>query len=252
MTTRADRVARAFDAAQDYDAHAGVQREVARRLAARIAALTLHERPRVLEIGCGTGLLTRALHDTGLRGEWLVTDIAPQMVERARQRLSDLPGLRFATLDGEFGELPDGPFDLVCSSLAVQWFEDAAAALARLATALSPNGHLLATTLGPGSFAQWRAAHEAEGLSGGTPRFAPINAFERLAPMALTIEPVTAHHADAGSFLKGLKAIGAGTPDPAHRPLTPSQLRRVMARFEQCGGIVTYEVVTCHLRSAAL
>lgn len=251
MNAPADKVARAFGAAQAYDSHARVQREVAQALATRIAALPLPPAPRVLEIGCGTGFLTQELRRQGLRGDWLVTDLAPAMVERCRARLGDAAGLAYAVLDGERGPLPAGPFDLVCSSLALQWFDDAPAALARLGGLLAPGGHLVATTLLPGSFAEWRAAHLEEGLAPGTPAFAPLAAFEALPGAALSVAMHREDHADARAFLHALKAIGAGTAQGGRRPLTPAQLRRVMARFDQGGATVGYEVLTCHLRSAA-
>lgn len=249
--TRAERIRSAFAAAPDYDANARVQREVATALAARVAALDLPEAPRVLEIGCGTGFLTQALVEAGIGGDWLVTDIAPAMVERCRARLgADRAALRFAVLDGERGEPQGGPFDLVCSSLAAQWFEDAPAALARMAGRLAPGGHLVVTTLGPRSFHEWRAAHAAEGLVAGTPAFAPVEAFAALPGVEVTVEDHVERHADARAFLRAVKAIGAGTASPAHRPLAPADLRRVMDRFDRGGCNVTYEVVTCHLHRA--
>jgi malonyl-CoA O-methyltransferase len=226
---------------------------VANALAARIAGLDLAASPRVLEIGCGTGFLTGALAEAGIAGDWLVTDIAPEMVERCRTRMADVQGgptIRFDVLDGEHGSLGEGAFDLICSSLAVQWFDDAPAALARLAASLAPGGHLVVTTLAPGSFTQWRAAHEAEGIAPGTPHFAPVEAFATLSPASLGVEDHAERHPDARSFLRSLKAIGAGTSQPGHRPLSPAQLRRVMARFAQSGCEVTYQVVTCHLHRA--
>ncbi len=242
MNAPRERVSRAFAAAPNYDSHARIQREVAQTLAARIVALDLPPTPRVLEIGCGTGFLTQAL--AGLDGDWLVTDLAPEMLERCRSRLGDGARHRFAVLDGEYGAPDGGPFDLVCSSLAVQWFDDTPIALARMASWLAPGGHLMVTTLGPGSFAEWRAAHEAEGLEPGTPRFANIAAFGDLVH---AVEQPVEHHADPLAFLHALKAIGAQTAEAGHRPLSPRQLRRVMARFAQSGCNVTYEVVTCHL-----
>jgi malonyl-CoA O-methyltransferase len=250
MTGQRDRIARAFAQAPDYERHARIQREVAQGLAARIAALDLGDRPRVLEIGCGTGFLTSALLQQGIGGTWTVTDIAAPMVERCRANIGDAPSRRFAVLDGEHGTPDDGPFDLICSSLALQWFADAPAALARIAGWLAPGGHCIVTTLGPGSFREWRAAHEAEGLVPGTPRFLPAEAFASLAPAGLWTEERRESHADARAFLRALKAIGAGTAQAGHRPLSPRELRRVMARFEGMGSAVTYEVVTCHLHRA--
>ncbi|KQM22130.1 methyltransferase domain-containing protein [Novosphingobium sp. Leaf2] len=250
---RADHVRRAFAAARAYDANAKVQRDVADALAARIAALDLPRSPRVLEIGCGTGFLTEALAAHSIGGTWLVTDIAPEMVDRCKARA--LPAhpdrqIRFAALDGEHGTPPSGPFDLICSSLAVQWFADAPAALALLARHLAPGGHLVITTLGADSFAQWRAAHEAQGLCAGTPAFVAADVFASLHPATLRVDAHVERHPNPRTFLRALKAIGAGTPAPDHRPLTPAQLRAVMARFDQSGCEVTYQVVTCHLRAA--
>lgn len=248
------RVAPAFAAAAAYDAHAGVQRQVAGRLAERIPALPLPPAPRVLEIGCGTGFLTEALLAQGLGGEWLVTDLAPAMVERCRAKLGERPDLTFRPLDGESDPRPpEAPFDLICASLAFQWFADLPAAVARLLGWLPPGGHLLFTTLAAGTFAEWRGAHAAEGLEPGTLPFPPAGHFARLLPerqaSAPLVECETERHASAAAFLRGLKAIGAGTPHPHHRPLAPGALRRVMARFEAAGALATYEIVTCHYRS---
>ncbi len=248
MNVPREKVRRAFAAAPDYDGHARVQRNVAEALAARVAALDLSENPRVLEIGCGTGFLTEALGNAGIGGDWLITDLAPEMLERCRTRLDENAHRRFAVLDGEYGAPQGGPFDLICSSLAVQWFDDAPAALARMAEWLAPGGHLIVTTLGPGSFAEWRAAHVAEGLSAGTPAFAPISTFREC---TVTVEYHVERHEDPMAFLRGLKAIGAQAADANHRPLTPGQLRRALGRFAQSGCEVTYEVVTCHVCRAS-
>ena len=253
-------LARAFGSSSGYERHAKVQRQVAEQLAARIAELDVtrgRTTPlRALELGCGTGFLTRALAACGVNGDWLITDLSPEMVERCQSNLSGMPRQserRFAVLDGEYADAPGGPFDLICSSLAVQWFDDAPAALARLACQLAPGGHLVITTLGPGTFAEWHRAHRAEGLEAGTPRFPPADAFAALGPLEVDVkalvevETLREQHSDARAFLRAVKAIGAGSPASGHRPLTPAALRRVMARFDAQGGAASYEVVTVDL-----
>lgn len=245
-----DPVARAFAAAADYDRHARVQRLAARELARRIAALPLPRRLRVLEIGCGTGFLTQALRDEGLSGDWLITDLAPAMLDRARARLG--ADATYAVLDGEHDAPAGGPFDLICSNLATQWFVDEPAALARWRAWLAPGGQIMVATLGPGTFAEWREAHEAQGLTPGTPAFTPLPAFAALdLAQPVTIDRYRERHADARAFLHALRAIGAQTAAAGHRPLSAAALRHVMRRFEAGGAIASYEVVTCHLARAS-
>lgn len=243
---RRHRIGTAFAAAHDYDRHARVQAVIAQRLACRIAALTLPPAPRLLEIGCGTGHLTEALAQTGLGGNWLVTDLAPAMVERARARLGETPTRRFAPLDGEHGADPeDAPFDLVCSSLAFQWFEDPAIAARRLMGWVRPGGWLALATLGEQTFHEWREAHAALGLAPGTVPLPPPDHFATLFPGAQVItETETERHETARDFLTSLKAIGAETPAPGHRPLSAGALRRVMRAFEAAGAQATYQVIT--------
>lgn len=53
-----------FSAAADtYDAGAEQQRVIAETLARKVRGLLLPAAPKILEVGCGTGVLTRALAD---------------------------------------------------------------------------------------------------------------------------------------------------------------------------------------------
>ena len=243
---RRDRIGAAFDAARDYDAHSPVQARIAASLARRIGPLALPREPSVLEVGCGTGHLTEALAREDIGGTWLVTDLAPAMLDRARARLGDSPARRFAVLDGEHGPTPpEAPFDLVCSSLAFQWFADPAAAARRLMGQVRPSGWLALATLGEQTFHEWRDAHAALGLQPGTvPLPAPGHVATLFPGAEIIIETETERHPTARDFLRALKAIGAATPAPGHRPLTPGALRRVMRGFEQAGAQATYQVVT--------
>ena len=239
----------AFDAAAEtYDAAAPVQRAVAGRLAEKIAALPLPERPRILEIGCGTGFLTEALKARLPEGEWLVTDLSPRMLGACRARMG--PGFDFEVMDGERPAVGNRRFDLICSSLAVQWFADLGAGLGRLQDLLAPGGWLAISTLAEGTLHNWRRAHADLGLACGArdfPSTATLAAM--LGPRGrLETETVVQAHADARGFLGDLKAIGAGCPAPGRRPLAPRELKRVMRRFDELGASGRYEVAYCFVR----
>ena len=251
MNEHSARLRQAFDAAADtYDAAAPVQRAVAGRLADRIAALPLPPRPRILEIGCGTGFLTQALRARIGEADWLVTDLSPRMLDACRSR-TGAGDMEFQIMDGERPDLePARRFDLVCSSLAVQWFEDLSASVARLTALLAPGGWLAFSTLAEGTLEDWRRAHAELGLPCGGPDYPGVRALTAmLGPRGrIETETMVQAHAGARAFLADLKAIGAGSPRPSRRPLAPGDLKRVMQRFDQAGASARYEVAYGLLR----
>jgi malonyl-CoA O-methyltransferase len=237
-------IRKAFDrAAETYGRAAVVQRTVALRLAEKIATLPLPPRPRILEIGCGTGFLTQALRERLPDAEWLVTDISPRMLDACRVRIGT-GGAEFRVMDGERPALEGGRFDLVCSSLAVQWFEDLGPALEQLAGLAAPGGWLAFSTLAEGTLEDWRRAHADLGLVCGGPDYPGAAALAAmLGPRGrIETETVVQAHSDARAFLGDLKAIGAASPIPGRRPLAPGDLKRVMQRFDAAGASARYEI----------
>ncbi|MGE5468081.1 MAG: methyltransferase domain-containing protein [Ignavibacteria bacterium] len=230
MTSRKSRIAARFGAAApDYEAHSQVQRQAAQRLAERVIAMSLPPRPRVLEIGCGTGHLTRELLPA-IGGDWLVTDIAPAMVCTCRGDVGD--GACYAVMDGEMPALAPGRFDLIVASLAAQWFLDLPGALDRLSALLAPGGCLAIATLGTDTFAEWRAAHAEAGVVPATPEYPDALELASAFPDGMTVEVeeevLLEPFADPLEFVRGLRRIGADTPAPGTVPLTAGQLRQVL------------------------
>ena len=81
---RRGRIAAAFGRADAYDDAALVQRAAAAQLARWVGQAVLPANPRILELGCGTGFLTKSLSERLGRARWTVSDVAPAMVARAR------------------------------------------------------------------------------------------------------------------------------------------------------------------------
>jgi len=74
---------------------------------------------RVLEIGCGTGRVTRAL--ANLFGEVQAVDVSGEMVELARKALADTPGAHVYRNNGaDLAVIPVGGFDFAFSSIVFQ------------------------------------------------------------------------------------------------------------------------------------
>lgn len=90
----------------------------------------------VLEVGCGTGQLTRSLVARGLR----VTAVDPgsRLLALAAK---ETDGVGFVNAPFETAELPDGPFRAVFSASAFHWV-DPDVSWSRVAGALAPGGTL--------------------------------------------------------------------------------------------------------------
>ena len=236
---RRQALARRFGgAAPHYDRFAAVQRLAAARLARRILSAGLPERPRILEIGCGTGLLTECLASRLPDADWTITDLSLDMLRACRSRFPPgAPGSarHFVVMDGEAPALRGG-FDLVCAGLAMQWFEDRRTALRGLAGLLNGGGILAVSTLCDGSFAGWCAALDAEGAAAAMPGHPSPEVLQAAWPSGgaggWQTETLLDRHASGIDFLRGLRAIGADLPRPGTTPLDPLVMRRVLRRFE--------------------
>ena len=244
-------------AAHSYDAHSHVQRHTAQQLTQLIAAAALPPRPRVLELGCGTGHLTARLLTHLPGAQILATDIAPEMVAACHTRCGDSPRIDFAVMDACRPHASGGSgwsrpasvdfYDLICANLAAQWFDDLPATVRRLMQQLKPGGLLALSLLGADTFREWRAAHAQQGLMAGSLRFPTLTechaAFtgERI---TLTREIWVEQSPSPMEFLRGLRAIGADTPTAGHAPLSAGNLRRVMRSL---GPTLTYELIYARL-----
>jgi malonyl-CoA O-methyltransferase len=249
---RSLRIRNAFGAAaQGYDNHAEVQRVVAGTLA-RLAAqqpLQVDGRARILEIGCGTGLLSREVRAAFPAAELIATDLAPEMVEVAARDTSI--AAQFMVMDGEHPDFDRPLFDLIISSLAFQWFSDLPLAIARLYALLRPGGSLMFATMAERSFAEWRSAHEAFGAQAGTPLYPSIETLRTMlrahADAFLFEEDYVQNFGGARGLHRHLKGIGATVPAEGRDPLSPAVLRKVMRAFDAAGGSVTYHVAYCRI-----
>lgn len=242
---RKDQIARAFGAAApDYAQHAGPQSLAAELVAQLAAQCPTGARPTILEIGCGTGLLTRHIRSRWPDADLTVTDIAPAMVATAAQD----PALaaRMLVMDGEYPPFDGQHFDLILSSLAFQWFDDLSVAITRLHALLRPGGSLIFSTMAAGSFDTWRAAHLACGVAPGVPDYpslAMVQAMLEGYPDAFAFDEIyPLAGGGAKALVKHLRGIGAIVPVPGRAPLTAGHMRKVMAHFDAAGGEDAYSV----------
>jgi malonyl-CoA O-methyltransferase len=235
LSRHSAKIAQSFSArAESYESHAGLQSAVAARLAGFLPELT---RPRVLELGCGTGLFSRHLVRRYPEGRFVMTDVAPAMIAECRRNLASLSPAQISYEVMDAGQAGGhAGLDLIVSSMTLHWLADPVSSLERLRWLLNPGGLLLYATLGPESFAEWRAGLASCGLESGLAENPPLPGVvdeEKLAPDADTL-----------SFLRRVKAVGGFTPREGYRRQSPGALRRaIRATDSQFGGRVTWHIV---------
>jgi len=120
-----------------------------------VDAVRWHRPNHALDIGCGTGATTLAIARTlAPDGSCTGADLSQIMIDRARDRAAAEPeGVNALFRSGDASRLDGaGPFDMAVSRFGVMFFEDPAAAFARIRAAMMPAAPLAAIA--------WRAPAE--------------------------------------------------------------------------------------------
>ena len=113
--------------------------------AAAIEALDPTPGTRVLDVGCGSGPTTIELaRRVAPGGSVLGIDIAPSMIEAARERArgEGVDGAEFRVADAQAHDLGEAAFDAATSRFGVMFFEDPVVAFANVRRSLVEGGRL--------------------------------------------------------------------------------------------------------------
>ena len=132
--SRADR----FDEEAVHGVHSEAQKRAWLDVLARVAGAPPRQ---VLDVGCGTGVLTILLAELGHRVTGI--DLAPQMLDRARQKARDA-GLTVQLRMENAAEIgdPDGSYDLVVARHVVWTLPDPAGAVREWLRVLRSDGRV--------------------------------------------------------------------------------------------------------------
>jgi trans-aconitate 2-methyltransferase len=123
--------------ARTYDRSSGPQQAWAAEVLSRLDGIA--QDATVLDVGCGTGRVTKALLALVPRGRVLAVDASADMVALARERLGDRAEVWCQdVLDLDL----DAPVDAILSTATLHWVTDHDRLWARLGRALRPGGVL--------------------------------------------------------------------------------------------------------------
>ena len=239
---RKSKIAHRFGAkAPIYDAHAAAQEHIAQSLAARLPDL---KAPRILEIGCGTGLMSKHLLERYPDGTFTITDISAPMLAKARENIS--PGAQqkidWRQMDGEAPDLLQ-QYDLIVANMVFHWFIHKNAALKSLLGMLCPGGMLHYTIPGPCNFPEWREALRTQEPA--------LEKCETL-PGETEEEIFTIDYGSTLEFLRTLKRTGADLPEEGYHPLSPDEMQQAIKICdEKHAGKISWQILYRALHHAA-
>ena len=137
-------------------------------------------RMRVVDLGCGTGELTREIHQT-LNAEETVG------IDNSETMLLKSGGFGGETLHFERGDIEAfvtvRPYDLIFSNAALHWVEDHESLLTRLTSFLAPHGQLAVQMPANETHASHQTAMDVAREMGIEPRRSPMQPPERYAEL---------------------------------------------------------------------
>ena len=202
------------DAAATYLAAAALQKEVEARLLEQTEALK-HAPQRILDLGSGPGRAAAALKKRWSKAEVVAVDIALPMLRLVPAQTRFWRPVRRVCADAMQLPFADGCFDLVFSSLCLQWVHPLPDALHGIRRVLKPGGLLLFSTFGPDTLLELRQAYRS---IGEVPPISPFAAIQQVGDALqstaftrsmLDRDLFTLHYADVRALMRELQALGA-------------------------------------------
>lgn len=210
-----------FDgAALRYDATASLQKQVAAKLMSFVRAW---QPQNILDLGCGTGLVTAYVHEIWPAARLTAVDAAPSMVRVTRQKI---PAAQVLVADAS--QIPfQGRFDLIVSSMMLHWLAEPVRALEAWKNLLAPRGHMAVALPVEGSLSEWKNLCRHSGV---VDRLWPFPRADLFSGQGFSFDVIDhpRTYESASAFLKNMKDTGADKGHPAAPPMPPAELRRVL------------------------
>lgn len=148
------KVAESFDrAALTYDQWITIQKNIGDNLLERVQWLGIQPE-NILEVGTGTGRLTRALSKQYKDANLYAVDISSKMLTQA----ATMSNQNFICADAAQLPIADNSIDILVSNLMLQWCEDINSVIQEFARVLKPDGALFFSSFGPDTLKELRAS----------------------------------------------------------------------------------------------
>jgi len=234
------KIRRAFDRAADsYDDAAVLQKEVCSRLLEKMEYIKLSPQ-LILDAGVGTGEAVAPLMKRYKKSRLVALDLSERMLAKAlaHGRLLRKPELVCADLE----HLPfcENSFELIFSSLTLQWCNDMPATMEDFLRVLKPGGLLMFSTFGPDTLKElrscWSQIDDAVHVNEFTDMHDVGDGLLQtgFADPVMEAETITVNYESVDKLMEDLRAIGANATAEGGRTglTTPSVLTKLRRAYD--------------------
>lgn len=223
VTYSKEMVRQSFDSAsQNYNEHTSLQRLIGDRLLLHKKAQN-HANQSVLDIGAGTGYLTKKLFELNEVKDVYALDIAIGMLKHARHYLGTLQAKGVICADAEKLPLNDGVMDVIYSNLAFQWCENLEKVFAQAHRVLQPKGLFVFSTFGPATLTElkssWQQSDKAVHVNSFVGEEVIRQALQRAGFYDITIltDNIVNYYSSPKQLMVSLKGMGAHNMNQGRR-----------------------------------
>ncbi|WDV46130.1 malonyl-ACP O-methyltransferase BioC [Clostridiaceae bacterium M8S5] len=236
--------------AKQYNKYSNVQKIMGDELLNNIRDMTNKANVNnILEIGCGTGYLTKAILKHFPNAHITAVDIAPGMIEHVRNTINN-NNISFVCDDIETIALKQ-KYDLIISNATFQWFNSMHKTIANLLGNLNKNGTMIFSTFGNHTFKELHHCfQETRQLLNIKDIVTPGQSFFSLQNLKnichdIVTKSNTKYNIDLSedfyveyfnscmNFLYSVKKIGANNCLADSSPLAPQFIEKVMNLYDE-------------------
>jgi malonyl-CoA O-methyltransferase len=234
------KIRRAFDRAADsYDEAAVLQKEVCSRLLEKLEYIKLSPQ-LILDAGVGTGEAIAPLMKRYKKSGLVALDLSERMLAKAPAHVGLLRKPELVCADIEHLPFCEDSFELLFSSLTLQWCNDMQATMEDILRVLKPGGLLMFSTFGPDTLKELRACWSQIDDAVHVNEFTDMHDVgdgllqAGFADPVMEAETITVNYQSIDKLLADLRAIGANATAKGGRAglTAPSVLTKLRQAYE--------------------
>ncbi len=140
-------------ATSTYDQHALVQQNMAKKLVSMALNILPKQQETALELGCGTGLLTKEIHKHFSYKKYTANDLVCKVENKIKNIIASKQNCQFQFIQGDAEHITiEDKQDVIWSGATIQWIQDLEAFFFKISQTLKPGGYFILSSFDTDNF----------------------------------------------------------------------------------------------------